>query len=63
MVDIVGLADAIHDVAEVGEASDHIAHGDAGDGEVEVGTDDVDDLVGLFVMGINLNDVDVAVII
>ena len=64
VVDIIGLAKAIHDIAEIGEAGDHVADGDMGDAiEVEVGTDDVDDLVGLFVMGINLNDVDVAVII
>ena len=61
MVDIIGLAKAIHDIAEIGEAGDHVADGDMGDAiEVEVGTDHGDDVsfASYLIVRVNLNSID-----
>ena len=64
VVDIIGLAKAIHDVAEIREAGNHVADGDVGDArKVEVGTDHGNDVLFLadLIVRVNLNSIDGAV--
>ena len=58
MVDVIGISDAIHDVAEIREASEHIRNRDARELAVEIGADDVDFVGALLIVSVDFEDVD-----
>jgi len=58
VVDIISLANAILDVAEVAEAGNHIGDGYARELAIKIGADDVHDTLAKFVVGVNLDNVD-----
>jgi hypothetical protein len=67
VIDIIGLADAFLNIAEIREAGDHIADRDAGHRrmgliaiEREIGSDDRD-AVFLLVVGVDLDESDVGI--
>jgi len=61
VIDIIGLTDSFHDVAEIGEASEHIADGHAAEGLIEIGPDDRDDPFALLIVGVDFDDRDFAI--
>jgi len=66
VIDIIGLTDAILNIAEIGEASDHIGNRHARNGrmrliaiEREIGANDIGDTVFLLIVSVDFDESDI----